>query len=675
MRVRSVLAAFLATVLVLAVFSFPALAGKGTLTITNVVNNGNGSFNVTVTSTTGMTAGDHFGARTGSSTGPGAVYEVVSIGGATACVITNTLTEENGTAFAAPVAGSAWFSTPTAQGLSRPPFQATAWDAALRRDHYLIGSLGKVTATATNTNMLVGNGTTFVTTTPSGVRTNLGLTIGTNVQAWDTQLDDVAGLTPTDNGVVIGNGSNFVVESGATLKTSLGLTIGTNVQAWDAQLDDFAGLTFAKGDIFTFDGTNVKKLAVGTNGQVLKAASGQATGLQWAADNDSGGGGTPHDLLDGSVAQDTLAGTVVRGDVVVGNATPKWARVAKGAAGTALGSDGTDTSFRTVSQLLNDGLTEAQGDVLYRGASDWTNLGPGTKGKALVTGGAAANPAWATVLAPQTAGGRITAQQDTPIPTSDQTSATLYYEPYVGGLIALYDGSVSWSLFDITAGPTLDVSALTADKNYDVFCYDSSGTATLEASAAWTNNTTRADALALQDGVWVKSGTTTRRWLGTIRTVSSSGTKVPDTAAKSYVWNAQNRVVRSTIQTEDDATWTYASGTVHAVNASGADGDWTHEYVVGLAGEAVNATASVLQIGGGGYYLMVAQDSTTAASQQNSGVGVAGTTGTVISVYTAGSSLGYHYLQALEALHSSIISTTLYSGTLSSSSFRTTLIN
>ena len=59
-------------------------------------------------------------------------------------------------------------------------------------------------------------------TSASGARTNLGLVIGTNIQAFDQQLADVAGLTPSDSGFIVGDGSNFVIESGATARASLG---------------------------------------------------------------------------------------------------------------------------------------------------------------------------------------------------------------------------------------------------------------------------------------------------------------------------------------------------------------------------------------------------------------------------------------------------------------------
>jgi hypothetical protein len=60
-------------------------------------------------------------------------------------------------------------------------------------------------------------------TNTATARTNLGVAIGTNVQAYDAQLADVAGLTPSDNNFIVGNGTNFVTESGATARTSLGL--------------------------------------------------------------------------------------------------------------------------------------------------------------------------------------------------------------------------------------------------------------------------------------------------------------------------------------------------------------------------------------------------------------------------------------------------------------------
>ena len=59
-------------------------------------------------------------------------------------------------------------------------------------------------------------------TSASAARTALGVAIGSDVQAFDAQLSDIAGLTPTDSNFIVGDGSNFVLESGATARASMG---------------------------------------------------------------------------------------------------------------------------------------------------------------------------------------------------------------------------------------------------------------------------------------------------------------------------------------------------------------------------------------------------------------------------------------------------------------------
>lgn len=61
---------------------------------------------------------------------------------------------------------------------------------------------------------------------------------------------------------------------------------------------------------------------------------------------------TGHALLDGAQNQDTLAASPVRGDVIIANATPQWARSAVGVTDTVLWSNGTDTT-RTGTPLLS----------------------------------------------------------------------------------------------------------------------------------------------------------------------------------------------------------------------------------------------------------------------------------------------------------------------------------
>jgi len=96
--------------------------------------------------------------------------------------------------------------------------------------------------------LAVANGGTG-STTESGARTALGLEIGTDVQAYDAQLADIAGMTPTDGNIIVGDGTNFVLESGATARTSLGLGTGDAVT--------FNGVTStANIDLGSTDGTD-----------------------------------------------------------------------------------------------------------------------------------------------------------------------------------------------------------------------------------------------------------------------------------------------------------------------------------------------------------------------------------------------------------------------------------
>lgn len=66
----------------------------------------------------------------------------------------------------------------------------------------------------------------------------------------------------------------------------------------------------------------------------------------------AGGGGANHNILS-TTHPDTTAAAVLRGDLMIGvGAAPKWERVAKGAVGTYLRSDGTDALWASIQ--LND---------------------------------------------------------------------------------------------------------------------------------------------------------------------------------------------------------------------------------------------------------------------------------------------------------------------------------
>jgi hypothetical protein len=133
---------------------------------------------------------------------------------------------------------------------------------------------------------------------------------------------------------------------------------------------------------------------------------------------------------------------------------------------------------------------------------------------------------------------RLSLTSGNPADSSDSGSVgTLYYTPYTGNAIQLYNGS-NWEVFAISE---LSLSlTLTSGKNYDVFVDYNSGAPQLVLSSAWSNDTTRADALAYQNGRLIKSGTAAYLYVGTIR-ANGSNTTV-DSAQYRYVFNHYNRI-------------------------------------------------------------------------------------------------------------------------------------
>lgn len=110
-------------------------------------------------------------------------------------------------------------------------------------------------------------------------RTTMGVAIGSDVQAWDTQLDDIAALGVTDGNFIVGDGANWVAETPSVVRTSLSL--GANVLAKTATYTAVAG---DRSKLISFDvssGVDLDLTAAATLGDGwwvdVRAVDGQIT--------------------------------------------------------------------------------------------------------------------------------------------------------------------------------------------------------------------------------------------------------------------------------------------------------------------------------------------------------------------------------------------------------------
>jgi hypothetical protein len=218
----------------------------------------------------------------------------------------------------------------------------------------------------------------------SAQRTTLGVVIGTDVQAYNSKLADIAALTPTDGQVITGNGTTWTVAAipayneaavnitggsiagitdlavadggtGASTaggaRTNLGLVIGTDVQAYNAALASIAGLTTSANQMI---------YAVGSN--TYATASLTAAGLA---------------LLDDADAA-TQRATLGLGSAAT-TAASAYATAAQGSkADSALQSAAIGSSIQAYDADLAAiaALTPSDGDVLTYDTGAWTAAAP-----------------------------------------------------------------------------------------------------------------------------------------------------------------------------------------------------------------------------------------------------------------------------------------------------------
>ena len=244
---------------------------------------------------------------------------------------------------------------------------------------------------------------------------------------------------------------------------------------------------------------------------------------------------------------------------------------------------------------------------------------------------------------------RLTLTSNTPITTSDVTGATtLYYTPHNGEIVTLHNGTDTWLAHTLTE-ISITNSGLSANKNYDVFVYNDSGTLKLAFGTAWTDDITRAEALGSQDGIAVKNGDTDYRHVGTIRTDSTG--KFEDSETSRFVWNRYNKVERVLKKTESTTSWTVTAPGSWVWSQVNSDSNNKVSAIVGDVGQKINITHYLSHSvnGGGTVNAGIGVDVTNASS------GIFPTSNSTVSVIVAAQCqlddyipLGYHDYNMLQ---------------------------
>jgi hypothetical protein len=303
------------------------------------------------------------------------------------------------------------------------------------------------------------------------------------------------------------------------------------------------------------------------------------------------------ELLATTVATQVVA---AKGDLIIGGETGAPARRVIGPEGSMLLAVGGYPTW---------GVMPTEATVLVSDGTypSWLPRGTAPEGSVLLLQAGA--PIWGAPPAPLSAiAGRLTTEPGVPVSIDDRfAQAAVYFTPYAGASIPLFDGTY-WLTTPLTE-QTISLTNLAVGV-YDLFAYRAAGAVAVDAPVAWAAPTARAVALATQDGVSVKAGDPTRRYIGTVATTALGQTE--DSLKRRMVWNAQNRRPRPLRRFSLSALWTYTIvGTWRQAEGSAVN---QIEVVVGLLEAPIRLSLAVNgghSVAGGRVSVAIGEDSTT----------------------------------------------------------------